>query len=198
VHIPDGYLGPVTSGFFYVVMLPIWGFASKIVKKTLKAKQVPLLAIGAAFSFLVMMFDVPVPGGTTCHAVGGPLIAILLGPWAACISVTVVLIVQALLFGDGGIIALGTNCFNLAFVMPFVGYYIYALLSGNSAPDSKKRVLSAAVAGYIAINIAAFMVGLELGIQPILHHTAFGQPLNINATNFYRERQIQFGLRLRF
>ncbi len=103
MHIPDGYLGPTTSGFFYVVMAAVWAFASKMAKKTLKAKQVPLLAIGAAFSFLIMMFNVPIPGGTTGHAVGGVLVAILLGPWAACIAVTVALVVQALLFGDGGI-----------------------------------------------------------------------------------------------
>lgn len=70
MHIPDGYLGPMTCGVFYAVMLPIWAAASKIVKKTLKVKQVSLLAIGAAFSFVIMMFNVPIPGGSTGHAVG--------------------------------------------------------------------------------------------------------------------------------
>jgi len=101
MHIPDGYLGPATSGVFYAVMAPLWVAASRIVKKTLKARQVPLLAIGAAFSFVIMMFNVPIPGGSTGHAVGGVLVAILLGPWAAMIAITVALVIQALLFGDG-------------------------------------------------------------------------------------------------
>ena len=177
MHIPDGYLGPLTCGFFYLVMLPIWTIASKIVKKTLKVKQVPMLAIGAAFSFVIMMFNLPIPGGTTGHAVGGVLVAILLGPWAACIALTVALIIQALLFGDGGITALGANCFNMAFVLPLVGYYIYKAISYNAPMASKRRVIAAGIAGYIGINVAAFLAGVEFGLQPLLHHTANGQAL---------------------
>src|SRR5208283_2801136 len=124
-------------------MVPLWLMASRIVKKTLKAKQVPLLAIGAAFSFVIMMFNVPIPGGSTGHAVGGVLVAILLGPWAACIAITVALVVQALLFGDGGITTIGANCFNMAFLMPFAGYYTYKLFSARSPMDSNRRVVSA-------------------------------------------------------
>src|SRR4030042_6373544 len=160
MHIPDGYLGPASCGFFYALMLPIWAIASKIVKKTLSAKQVPLLAIGAAFSFSIMMFNMPIPGGTTGHAVGGVLVAILLGPWAACIAITVALVVQALLFGDGGITAIGANCFNMAFVLPFTGYYIYRAISYNAPIGSKRRVIAAGVAGYIGINVAAFLAGV--------------------------------------
>jgi len=177
MHIPDGYLGPTTCGFFYVVMLPIWMFASKIVKKTLDVKQVPLLAIGAAFSFVIMMFNVPIPGGTTGHAIGGVLVAILLGPWAASIAITVALVIQSLLFGDGGITAIGANCFNMAFVLPFAGYYIYKTISYNSPVDSNRRVIAAGIAGYIAINIAAAFAGFEFGIQPLLYKTTSGQAL---------------------
>jgi len=177
MHIPDGYLGPATCGFFYVVMLPIWTLASKIVKKTLNAKQVPMLAIGAAFSFVIMMFNIPIPGGTTGHAVGAVLVAILLGPWAACIAITVALVIQALLFGDGGITAIGANCFNMAFVMPFAGYYIYKAISYNTSLGSKRRVIAAGISGYIALNIAALFTGIEFGLQPLLHHTKTGQAL---------------------
>ena len=158
-------------------MLPIWTIASRMVKKNLNARQVPLLAIGAAFSFVIMMFNLPIPGGTTGHAVGGVLVAILLGPWAACIALTVALIIQALLFGDGGITALGANCFNMAFVLPFVGYYIYKVISYNAPMASKRRVIAAGIAGYIGINVAAFLAGIEFGLQPLLHHTANGQAL---------------------
>jgi cobalt/nickel transport system permease protein len=177
MHIPDGYLGLPTCGVFYAAMLPIWAVASKIVKNTLKAKQVPLLAIGAAFSFAIMMFNIPIPGGSTGHAVGGVLVAILLGPWAACIAITVALVIQALLFGDGGVTAIGANCFNMAFVMPFAGYYIYKMISFKSPPGSSRKVIAAGFAGYLGINLAAFLTSAELGIQPVLHHSANGQAL---------------------
>ncbi len=177
MHIPDGYLGPATCGFFYAVMLPIWTVASRIVKRTLKARQVPMLAIGAAFSFVIMMFNIPIPGGSTGHAVGGVLVAILLGPWAACIAITVALVIQALLFGDGGITAIGANCFNMAFLLPFAGYYLYKAISYNASTGSRRRVLAAGVAGYAALNLAALLTGIEFGLQPLLHHQAGGQAL---------------------
>jgi cobalt/nickel transport system permease protein len=160
-----------------VATLPFWVVAAKKVKKTLSAKQVPLLAIGAAFSFLIMMFNVPIPGGTTGHAVGGVLVAILLGPWAACIAVTIALGIQALLFGDGGITALGANCLNMAVVLPFVGYGVYRALAGDSALDSKRRLWSAAAAGYVGICAAAAFAGVEFGLQPLLHQSPDGHAL---------------------
>src|SRR5512135_1444584 len=155
MHIPGGCLGPATCGFFYAVMLPVWTLASRIVSKTLKAKQVPMLAIGAAFAFALMMINVPIPGGSSGHAVGGVLVAILLGPWAACIAMTVSLVIQALLFGDGGITSLGANCFNMAFVLPFTGYYAYRLFAVGTAEGSARRLFACAAGGYIGLNAAA-------------------------------------------
>jgi cobalt/nickel transport system permease protein len=106
-------------------MLPIWYKASRAVGTIVKSRYVPLLAIGASFSFLVMMFNIPVPDGTTAHAVGATIIAIILGPWAAVIAVSIALVIQALFFGYGGVLAIAVNCFNMAFVPPFVGYYVY-------------------------------------------------------------------------
>ncbi|MDD3024761.1 MAG: cobalt transporter CbiM, partial [Syntrophomonadaceae bacterium] len=134
-------------------------------------------ALSAAFSFVIMMFNVPIPGGSTGHAVGGAIIGIVLGPWAGVISISVALVLQALMFGDGGITAIAANCFNMGVVMPFVGYYIYKLISGNSEITSSKRVIASAIAGYLSLTIAAFCTGVEFGIQPILHHTAAGTPL---------------------
>ena len=99
------------------------------------------------------------------------------GPWAACIAVTVALVVQALLFGDGGITAIGANCFNMAFVEVFAGYYIYKFISGNSPSTSGRRVFAAAAAGYLALNIAALTTALMFGIQPLLYRTPTGQSL---------------------
>src|SRR5450432_3743195 len=105
-------------------MIPMWTTAGRRVRKVVKNRYVPLVAIGAAYSFLVMMFNVPIPDGTTAHAVGGVLIAVVLGPWAAVIAVSVALAIQALFFGDGGVLAFGANALNMAFVMPMVGYFL--------------------------------------------------------------------------
>jgi cobalt/nickel transport system permease protein len=177
MHIPDGYLGPVTWCAGYAVMVPLWTAASQKVKKTLQTRHVPLLAIGAAFSFVIMMFNIPIPGGSTGHAVGGVLAAIILGPWAACIAVSVALIIQALLFGDGGISALGANCFNMAVVLPFTGYAVYRLIASGSPAASLRRALAAGVGGYVGLNAAALLTGIEFGVQPLMHHTASGQAL---------------------
>ena len=176
MHIPDGYLGPQTYAVLDVVMIPIWVIAARKVKRTLKAKQIPLMALGAAFSFVIMMFNVPVIGGSTGHAVGATLIAIILGPWAAVIAVSIALVIQAGLFGDGGITAIGANCFNMAVVVPFVGYYLFRLVAGDS-PSSSRRVVASGVAAYVALVAAAIVAGVEFGIQPYLAHTASGQAL---------------------
>jgi cobalt/nickel transport system permease protein len=177
MHIPDGYLGPATCVGGYLMMIPVWAFASRKIKKTLSAKQIPLLAIAAAFSFVIMMFNVPMPGGTTGHATGAVLGAILLGPWAACIAVSVALAIQALLFGDGGITAFGVNCFNMAFVLSFAGYWIYRLISIKSPLQSFRRVIAAGVAGYVGLVIASLFAGIEFGIQPLLYRSVSGQTM---------------------
>lgn len=177
MHIPDGYLGPNTYIAFWIIMIPIWYYAGKKLNTELKSRQVPLLALSAAFSFVIMMFNVPIPGGSTGHAVGGAIIGIVLGPWAGVISISVALVLQALMFGDGGITAIAANCFNMGVVMPFIGYYVYKLISGNSEITSSLRIIASAVAGWMSLTIAAFCTGVEFGIQPILNHTAAGTPL---------------------
>jgi cobalt/nickel transport system permease protein len=177
VHIPDGYLSPATCGVFYAVMLPLWYRATKRVKRIVKSQYVPLIAVGAAFSFLVMMFNIPVPGGTTAHAVGAVMIAIVLGPWAAVIAVSIALAIQALFFGDGGVLALGANAFNMAFVMPWVGYAVYRMLARRGSLTAPRRAVAAGVAGYVGIVVAALCAAIEFGVQPALFHTANGTPL---------------------
>ncbi len=177
MHIPDGYLSPQTAGFFYAVMAPIWYAAARMVKENLNARQIPYLAIGAAFSFVIMMFNIPIPAGSTGHVTGAVLIAILLGPWAACIALTVALVIQALLFGDGGITAIGANCFNMAFIMPFSGYLIYKLISAGSALNSKRRLAAVFIASYVGLNLSAFFTAVEFGLQPLFFHTPQGQAL---------------------
>ncbi len=177
MHIPDGYLSPQTCAVAGAAMVPVWVVSARRVNKTVKRRDVPLLAIGASFCFLVMMLNVPIPDGTTAHAVGGVLIAILLGPEAAVIAVSVALAIQALFFGDGGILAFGANCFNMAFLLPVAGYAVYRLLSRRLSLTDPKRAVFAGVGGYVGINVAAFCGAIELGIQPILFKTKDGTPL---------------------
>ncbi len=177
MHIPDGYLSPQTCVVGFVVALPVMAAAATKVHQRVKTRNVPTLAVLAAVCFLVMMFNVPIPDGTTAHAVGGALVAILLGPWAAVIAVSVALAFQALLFGDGGVLAYGVNVVNMAIVLPFVSYGLYRLISGNANLTSRRRVVAGFIGGYAGLNAAALGAGIELGIQPTLFHDTSGAPL---------------------
>jgi len=177
MHIPDGYLGPSTCIFFFLIMIPLWFVASRRVEKNLKTKQIPWLAFGVAFSFIIMMFNFPAPGGTTGHAVGAGILSITLGPWFGFLGVTGALLIQALLFGDGGITTFAANSFNMGLVMSFVSYFVYRLLAARAPLLSRRRWLAAAASGYIGLNVAAFCCAIELGVQPVLYHTANGTPL---------------------
>lgn len=176
MHIPDGYLSPKTCGILYLTMAPVWYLSARKLQKTLQTRQIPLLALSAAFTFVIMMFNIPIPGGSTGHIVGGVVVACVLGPWAAVVAVSIALTIQALLFGDGGITTLGANCFNLAFIMPFVGYYAYLIIAAGNV-GQKRRWISLAIAGYIAMNVAAIAVAVELGIQPMIASSSDGRPL---------------------
>jgi cobalt/nickel transport system permease protein len=176
MHIPDGYLGPQTFLPAWGVMVAAWGIGMHRVRNRLRSGMVPLLALSAAFCFVIMMFNIPVPGGTTGHAVGAVLAAILLGPWAAMLAVSLALILQAMLFGDGGITAIGANCLTMAVVMPFTGWGVYRLLAGR-APTPRRQWLAGAAAGYLGLNAAALLTAVLFGLQPILAHDAAGRPL---------------------
>src|SRR5262245_35254946 len=110
MHIPDGYLSPVTAGKLYVATAPFWYIALRKIERTLAERTIPLTAPLSALCFVVPMLNIPVPGGTSGHAVGASLAAIVLGPWPAVLSISIALTIQALLFGDGGITTLGANC----------------------------------------------------------------------------------------
>ena len=176
MHIPDGYLSPQTYLPLYGVAVSFWVIAARKLKRTLAKKHVPLVAMAAAFSFLVQMFNIPIPGGTTGHAVGGAVIALILGPWVAVMAVSVTLIIQALVFGDGGITALGANCVNMAIVLPFVSYGVFKLVSGKSKQGWRLSI-AAFLSGYVGLVITSISTAIQFGIQPLVAHAADGQPL---------------------
>ena len=199
MHIPDGYLGPPTYLASYAACIPLWGLAARKVKGALAARRVPLLAIAAAFTFVVMMFNIPLPGATTGHAVGGVLIAIAVGPWGAALAISIALTIQALLFGDGGITAIGANCLNIAFVMPFTGFAAYRWLA-RLLPSPRGHALAAGIGGWVGLTAAAFTTGLMFGIQPLLHTAADGRalyapyPLSVTVPVMVLEHLAVFGL----
>ena len=147
MHIPDGYLSPATCATLYSGSAPFWWISLRRLKRGLNTQLVPRLSVFAAFSFIVMMFNLPLPGGTTGHAVGVGIAAIVLGPWASIMAISMALVIQAFLFGDGGITAIGANCFNMAILGSLAAYGIYRLLSGRAPIESPRRVMAAAVAG---------------------------------------------------
>lgn len=189
MHIPDGYLGPPTYGSLWLAMVGIWSYAARRVQRDLKTSEVPFLAMASAFSFVAMIFAVPLPGGTTAHITGATLVAVLLGPWAAVIAVSTALVIQALLFGDGGVTAIAANCFNIAFAGSLTGYGMYRLITGVAGRFGAKKTTSSGeinqtrltiqvpatvVASYVGINVAALLTAVELGIQPLLYGTGEG------------------------
>lgn len=177
MHVPDGYLSPVTCVVAYAAAAPFWYGAFAKVKRLLHTRTVPLLALFSAFSFTIMLFNLPLPGGTTGHAVGVGIAAIVLGPWASMVAISIALLIQAIFFGDGGITTFGANCLNMAVVGSLVAHWSYTLIAGRSAPTAARRVVAAAVAGYLAINLSALLAAVEFGMQPMLFHDTAGTPL---------------------
>jgi cobalt/nickel transport system permease protein len=172
MHIPDGFLAPavyapllaVEAGFLYVAF-------KKTVQSAMDDSVLPFLASMAAFSFVVMMFNVPVPGGTSGHATGIAVLAILFGPWVATFAVSVVLLLQALLFGDGGILAFGANALSMGVIGAFSAYYTNKALL---------KILPEKVAwfgaGYVAGVVSSAFVAILLGIEPMFFVDAAGKP----------------------
>ena len=177
MHIPDGYLGPQTYVVLWLVMMPIWVVAARKVKRTLKTKQIPLLALGAAFSFVIMMFNVPVVGGSTGHAVGATLIAILLGPWAAVIAISIALV------DPGRPLRRRRHHRPRRQLLHHGGRHaVHRLLRLPPARRRRARrrgaaLVSGGVGGYVGIVAGAVVAGVLFGIQPYLAHTASGQAL---------------------
>lgn len=169
MHIPDGYLGPKTFVSCYLLTAPFWTMGILWLKKNLQSYQVPLLSLGAAFVFVIQMLNVPIPGGTTGHAVGSSLLVIALGLWPAVLATSLALLVQAVVFGDGGITAFGANCLNMAVVQPIVTYVVWTIFRPRDPGAQPGRSMAAAfAAGYAGLFAAAFTTAVMFGIQPAL------------------------------
>lgn len=165
MHIPDGFLStPVAVGGIAIAAGSV-AYAVKATGRRLGEKQIPMMGVLGAFIFAAQMLNFPVAGGTSGHFMGAALAAILLGPWAGILIMACVLLVQCLVFQDGGLLALGANIFNMGVVGCLLGYYVYrgvTLLVGNT----RASVLTAGgLAGWTSIVVAAVFCALELGIS---------------------------------
>src|SRR5579863_4394506 len=158
-------------------MAPVWFIAARRTRARLSSKQAPLLSMGAAFCFAIQMFNIPAVGGTTAHALVAGLLAILVGPWAALMGMTLTLVIQALLFGDGGILSLGANSFDMASVAVFVSYGVFKLLSDSREMVSARYIAAAGFGAYAGTVAASLSAGILLGIQPIVAHDSAGHAL---------------------
>lgn len=161
MHIPDGFLDAKTLLTTGALAATGVSLALRTARRELPPRRVPLLGLSAAFLFAAQMVNFPVVGGTSGHLIGGALAAALLGPAAAVIVVTAVLIVQCLLFADGGVLALGANVLNMAVVAPLAGYAIYRGLS-RLLPGQRGRVAALIVAGWASTVFASLACAGQL------------------------------------
>jgi len=164
MHIPDGYISPEIAATMAIISAIFLVLSWKRAKATYQKSLAPLLAVSSAFVFAAQMINFPITYGTSGHLVGGTFLSIVLGPYAAVLSMTIVLLMQALFFADGGIIALGANIFNMA-VIGGLSFFIVKLIAGNSI-KGKRFFLGVFTASWLSVVLGALACGLQIGFSP--------------------------------
>jgi cobalt/nickel transport system permease protein len=167
MHIPDGFLSTATVVTTGVVSVGGVANAVRIANKKLGEKHIPMMGILAAFIFAAQMLNFPVAGGTSGHVIGAALVAILLGPWAAVIIMSVVLIAQSLIFQDGGLLALGANIFNMGVVGGFSAYYIYRIMDSLLGDNNRSKLVAGFIAAWASVLLASVACAIELAVSGI-------------------------------
>ncbi len=159
MHIPDGFLDPVTAAVTYIIALVYAAYAFYKLRREESRERAVLASVLAAGIFAAQMLNWPLPGGTSLHFVGGALAGILLGPWLGFIALFLVLLVQCLVFHDGGITAFGANVLNMAIIDVLVGYALYKLL------PERYKLVGAFLGGWLGITLAGIACGVEIGVS---------------------------------
>lgn len=172
MHIPDGFISPSTYLPATVVAIPLLMIAFKKTKEAINDESFAFLSSLTAFSFVIMMFNIPIPGGTSGHAIGAAILAIMFGPWVAAFCISLTLFIQALVFGDGGLSVFAINSLAMGFTASFGAFYVYKLLN-NRLNNSIVLFLS----GWSGIVLASVVVAVALGIQPLLGVDSVGHPI---------------------
>ncbi|HIE35352.1 MAG TPA: cobalamin biosynthesis protein CbiM [Campylobacterales bacterium] len=160
MHIPDGYISPMTYIPAYAITITLWYKAYK--KFELSSEDISFLAMLSALSFVFMMVAIPLPGGTSAHLSGVALLAILFKPWPSFAAISLVLLIEAIIFGQGGITTLGINVIAIAFLGSFSSYYLFKFVK------TKNETLALFLAGWIGVNLPALFIALILGVQPLI------------------------------
>lgn len=164
MHIPDGFLDLFTCAIMYAISSILCLQAFRKVKQVLEEEHVPLMSLLTAGVFASQMLNFPIIGGTSGHLIGGTLVAIFLGPYAAIVSMSIILAIQSFVFADGGITALGANIFNMG-VIAACSYYIYVLVR-KLASGKRGVLMGSAIASWIAVVMGAVACGIEIGLSP--------------------------------
>jgi cobalt/nickel transport system permease protein len=171
VHVPDGFLSPQTYVPAYALAAGAWAYAARQMQRRLDDTLLPRLAVLSALGFVLMSVMLPLPGGTSVHASGIGILAVVFGPWLTFAVVSLVLLLQALVFGAGGITVLPVNALAMGLAGSAAACVGYRLLK----PLDERVGLFAA--GWLATVVPAVLIAVVLGIQPAIAHTADGQPL---------------------
>jgi cobalt/nickel transport system permease protein len=165
MHIPDGFINTGTAVVTWAASAGGVGYSVRRLGRELEERQVPLMGVTAAFIFAAQMMNFTVAGGTSGHLLGAALATILLGPWAACLVLTAVLSAQALLFQDGGLVALGANIFNMAIVGVAVAWVVYHGLRLLLGDKTWATFVSAFAAAWLSVVCASLVAAVELWLS---------------------------------
>lgn len=165
MHIPDGFLSLTICVIMYIISTGFLIWSWKKAKNAYSSSVTPLLAVSSAFVFAAQMINFPILYGTSGHLVGGTFLAVLLGPYAAILSMTIVLMMQALIFADGGLSTFGANVFNMA-VIGGLSYFIVKSLTREST-SNRRFFLSVFVASWLSMVLGALACGLQIGVSPL-------------------------------
>lgn len=165
MHIPDGFLDPITIIVTYMISITYLAF-SLVKSKGIGANKISLATVLAAGIFAAQMLNWPLPGGTSLHFVGSALAGIILGPWLGFLTMFLVLFIQCIVFHDGGITALGANVLNMAIIGVLIGYYIFIIANRLMHETRKARIIGAFLGGWISVILAGIACGLEIGYSP--------------------------------
>lgn len=168
MHLPDGFIPLWQCAIYYIIIIVIGYFAIRWARENLDERKIPLLAVLAAGIFAIQALNIPIPFGTSGHMVGGALVAILLGsPFAGFLVIAIILIIQGLLTGDGGLTALGANIFNMGVIGSWVGFYGFKALK-----PTINEIPASFVAAFLSVFVMAITCAIELWLAGTFPLTA--------------------------
>ena len=171
MHVPDGFISPKVYLPATAAAAGLWAYALSRARRALHEGTVPMVAVLTAFAFVLMTISIPVPGGTTAHASGVAILAVVCGVWTTFLCVSLVLLLQALLLGTGGVTALAVNAIAMGLAGGGLAVVVFRLVRAGS------RRVALFAAGWVSVVVPAALVAVVLGLQPRIASAADGAPL---------------------